>query len=40
MENKELYDKVAENAFNEIYVNWDDKVKEAYELYLEAIKNK
>lgn len=37
MKNKELYKKVSENAFIDLYKNWDDKVDEAYKSYLEKI---
>ena len=40
MSNQKEYNKVAENAFKELYVNQDDKIKEVYNLYLEAIKKK
>jgi len=34
------YDEVCENAYKEIYVSWEEKVNEAYELYINAIKTK
>jgi glycosyltransferase involved in cell wall biosynthesis len=34
MNNTDLYDKVCENAFKEVYVNWDQKIKEIYEIYV------
>lgn len=37
MENKELYNRVSENAYKDLYVNWDDRVKEAYYMYIEKI---
>ena len=37
MKNKELYNKVSENAYEDVYVNWDDKVKEVYDIYLRHI---
>ena len=37
MHNEELYKEVCENAYKEVYVNWDDKVKEIYEIYLNKI---
>ena len=40
MKNQKEYNKVAENAFKDLYVNWDDKIKEVYDLYLEAIEMK
>lgn len=38
--NEKEYNKVCERAFKDIYVTWEDKVKEAYNLYLEQIKKK
>lgn len=38
--NDKEYKKISENAFKELYVNWDDKVDEAYRLYLELIEKK
>lgn len=41
MNNKELYNKVCENTFKDVYVNWDDKINEVYKIYLNKIyKNK
>ena len=37
MKNEELYKRVSENAYKDVYVNWDDKVKEVYEIYLKHI---
>lgn len=37
--NKELYNKVSENAYKEVYVNWDDKVEEVFKLYNQMIQN-
>ena len=38
---EEAYKKVCENVFKDVYVNWDDKVEEVYNLYLGFInKNK
>jgi len=34
------YQKVRENAFKELYVNWDDKIDEVFELYQKIIKEK
>ena len=36
--NKKLYKSVCEGAYKDLYVNWDDKVKEVYELYKDVIK--
>lgn len=38
MNDEILYKKVCENAYKEIYINWDDKVKSVYNAYLESIK--
>ena len=38
--NDKEYKKISMNAFKELYVNWDDKVDEAYKLYLEQIEKK
>ena len=38
--NEKEYKKISMNAFKELYVNWDDKVDEAYKLYLEQIEKK
>ena len=41
MNNEKLYNKVSKNAYKDLYKNWDDVVKEAYELYEKMInKNK
>ncbi len=37
MKNEELYKRVSENAYKDVYVNWDDRVKEVYERYLKHI---
>ena len=31
---------VSENCFKEVYINWDDKIKEVYDKYLEIIERK
>lgn len=36
----ELYEKVCKNVYKYIYVNWDNKVKDVFDLYMEIIKNK
>ena len=33
IENKELYNKISKNAFNDLYKTWDDYVKEMYQIY-------
>lgn len=38
--NDELYKKVQEGAVRDLYVTWDDCVKEMYQKYLQAIENK
>lgn len=40
IENKKLYKEVAENAYRDLYKNWDDTVEEAYHLYQEMINKK
>ena len=40
MKDKDLYKKVSENAFKDLYVTWDDKVKEVYDLYLKIIEER
>jgi len=40
MTNKKLYDEVSKNAYNDLYKSWEDRVKEAYNLYLEFIEKK
>lgn len=40
MRDKKLYKQVSENAFNDLYKNWDDLVKEVYEKYVSFIENK
>lgn len=40
LENKKLYKEVSENAYRDLYKNWDDTVDEVYNLYLEIIKRK
>ena len=37
LRNEKLYNKVYKNAFKDLYINWDDRVKEIYEKYLELI---
>ena len=40
MKNEELYNTVCENVYKDIYVNWDDRVKQVYDLYVELIYGK
>ena len=40
MNNKKLYKSVCDNAYNDIYINWDDKIKEVYNLYKNIIGKK
>lgn len=40
LNNQELYNKVAKNTYTNLYKNWDDIVKEVYEIYLKFIKEK
>jgi len=37
MDNTKLYSEVKENAFKEIYKNWDDVIDEVYQLYLKLM---
>ena len=40
MSNYNLYKKVCENAYKDLYISWDDKVEEVYNLYINLIKDK
>ena len=40
MNDKKLYDEVCKNALKDLYINWDDKVKEVYDLYLKMIEER
>lgn len=40
IENKKLHKEVSQNAFRDLYKNWDDIVKEAFEKYQEIIINR
>ena len=40
MNDDKLYKKVSKGAYKDVYVNWDKRVKEAYNLYVEMINNK
>lgn len=37
LENKKLYERVCKNAYLDLYKNWDESIKEVYQLYLEFI---
>lgn len=37
LENEKLYNKVCENAYKQLYKNWDDTINEVYNLYLKFI---
>ena len=37
MNNQELYKKVCEKAFEDLYKNWDDTISEVYDLYIKLI---
>ena len=39
MNDKELYKSVCENAYKDIYVNWDSRVKQVFDLYMEFANN-
>lgn len=38
LNNEKLYKKVSNNAYKDLYLTWEDKVKEVHNLYLEIIK--
>ena len=40
VKDKKLLSEVSENAYRDLYKNWDDKIKEVYENYLKFLKNK
>lgn len=40
MNDKDLYNKVKENCFKDLYRTWDECVQEAYEIYLKFIEEK
>ena len=37
MKDKDLYKSVCENTYKDLYINWDDKIKEIYDIYLKFI---
>ena len=40
LNNKKLLDEVSNNAYKELYVNWDQQIERVYNLYLDLIKKK
>lgn len=40
MDNKELYYRVCENIYQDVYVNWDNKIKEVFDTYMRLIEKK
>ena len=40
LDNKRLYKEVSENAYRDLYVNWDTVIHAVYSMYKEIIKNK
>ena len=40
MNNKKLYKSVCENAYRDLYKNWDELVENVYNRYIYLIKNK
>ena len=40
LNNKKLYKEVSENAYRDLYVNWDTVIHDVYSMYKEIIKNK
>lgn len=40
LNNKELYDKVKENAYRDLYKNWDDEINNVYKIYIDLINKK
>ena len=40
IEDTDLYNKVKENCFKDLYINWDTQIDNVYNLYINAIKNK
>ncbi len=40
MKNKKLYQKVCDNAYHDLYKNWDDTIKDVYNRYLKIIDDK
>ena len=40
LNNKKLYKEVSENAYRDLYVNWDTVIQDVYSMYKEIIKNK
>lgn len=40
LDNKELYDKVKENAYKDLYKYWDDEINNVYKIYIDLINKK
>jgi glycosyltransferase involved in cell wall biosynthesis len=40
MKDRNMYNRISENAFNDLYVHWDDAINEVYNRYLFIIRNK
>ena len=40
IDNKELLNEVSNNAYRDLYINWDDRIKEVYERYKTLIKKR
>lgn len=40
LNNQKLYEKVKENAFKDLYKNWDDEIKDVYKIYINLINKK
>ena len=40
MDNKDLLNEVSNNAYRDLYINWDDRIKEVYERYKTLIKKR
>ena len=40
LDNKELYEKVKENAYKDLYKYWDDEINNVYKIYIDLINKK
>lgn len=40
LDNKKLYKEVCENAYRDLYVNWDTVIDNVYSMYIDMIMNK
>ena len=40
LKDEKSYNKICENAYEQVYVNWESKIKEVYDRYLELIEEK